>query len=145
MYVREVDGQELTLRVSGKLWMRSLVMSDVETKTEWSHLLGRGMKGQLKGKQLKAIVADMVTWSAWREEFPDTTVLDMRNTSRNYTRDFYRNGKEFVKNTVRVFFLNSFSLREEANLDILDLLNPRRNHTKHVSTPRRIRAPHFHL
>ncbi|MCP4508275.1 MAG: DUF3179 domain-containing protein, partial [Fuerstiella sp.] len=35
MYVREVDDRRLTLQVSGKLWMRSLVMSDVETKTEW--------------------------------------------------------------------------------------------------------------
>ena len=76
--------------------MRSLVMSDVETKTEWSHLLGRGMKGKLKGKTLEPIVTDMVTWAAWREEFPETTVLDMSNTSRNYTREFYKDPSRFV-------------------------------------------------
>lgn len=76
--------------------MRSLVMSDVETGTEWSHLLGRGMKGELKGKVLQPIVTDMLTWAAWREEFPETTVLAMRNTSRNYTKEFYRNADKFV-------------------------------------------------
>ena len=50
MYVRQVEEQTLTFRVSGKLWMRSLVMSDLETNTEWSHLLGRAMAGKLKGK-----------------------------------------------------------------------------------------------
>lgn len=76
--------------------MRSLVMSDVETNTEWSHLLGRGMNGELKGKELKPVVTDMVTWAAWREDFPRTTVLDMRNTTQNYTRDFYRDASRFV-------------------------------------------------
>lgn len=76
--------------------MRSLVMSDVETKTEWSHLLGRGMKGELKGKVLQPVVTDMVTWAAWREDFPETTVLDMSNTSRNYTSEFYRDPDRFV-------------------------------------------------
>ncbi len=96
MYVRQIDEQILTFRVSGKLWMRSLIMSDVETGTEWSHLLGRGMKGELQGRVLEPIVTDMVTWAAWREEFPETTVLDMPNTSQNYTRDFYRDPSRFV-------------------------------------------------
>jgi hypothetical protein len=96
VYVRQIDDQILTLRVSGKLWMRSLIMSDVETNTEWSHLLGRGMKGELKGRVLDPVVTDMVTWAAWREDFPETTVLDMPNTSQNYTRDFYRDSSRFV-------------------------------------------------
>lgn len=96
MYVRQIDDQVLTFRVSGKLWMRSLIMSDVETGTEWSHLLGRGMKGRLEGKELVPIIADMVTWAAWREDYPKTTVLDMRNTSQNYTRDFYHDTSRFV-------------------------------------------------
>ena len=48
MYVRQVNDLTLTFRVSGKLWNRSLIMSDVETRTEWSHLLGRAMAGKLK-------------------------------------------------------------------------------------------------
>ena len=57
--------------------MRSLIMSDVETNTEWSHLLGRGMAGTHKDKVLTSIVSDMVTWTAWRDQYPETTALDM--------------------------------------------------------------------
>lgn len=76
--------------------MRSLIMSDVETGTEWSHILGRGMKGKYKGHQLKVILTDMVTWDVWKQEFPETTVLNMSRTSKNYTREFYRRPHEFV-------------------------------------------------
>ena len=71
-------------------------MSDVETKTEWSHLLGRGMAGKLKGRELKPVITDMVTWSVWKDQYPDTTVLDMSRTSREYTRLFYRDPDRFV-------------------------------------------------
>lgn len=76
--------------------MRSLVMGDVETDSEWSHLLGRAMAGPLKGKTLDPIITDMVTWAVWRDEHPETTVLDMSRTSDNYTREFYRDPTRFV-------------------------------------------------
>ena len=96
MYVRELDGQELTFQVSGKLWMRSLIMYDAETRSEWSHLLGRAMAGQLKGKKLKPLITDMVTWSVWKKQHPDTTVLNMSRTDRNYTKDFYLKPSRFL-------------------------------------------------
>lgn len=96
MYDRTVDDRVLTFRVSGKLWMRSLVMGDAETESEWSHLLGRAMAGPLKGKTLDPIITDMVTWEAWHDEHPGTTVLDMSRTSNNYTREFYRDPTRFV-------------------------------------------------
>ena len=76
--------------------MRSLVMRDLETGSEWSHLLGASMAGKLKGQTLKPLITDMVTWEAWKAKHPDSTVLNMSNTSREYTRDFYRNPKQFV-------------------------------------------------
>jgi hypothetical protein len=76
--------------------MRSLVMSDVETDTEWAHLLGRAMAGKLKGKVLTPLVTDMVTWATWREQFPQTTLLNLPPTSQNYTREFYRDPNRFV-------------------------------------------------
>ena len=71
-------------------------MSDVETETEWSHLLGRGMAGKLKGKELVPIISDMVTWDVWRSEYPNTSALKMSRTSENYTREFYDNPTRFV-------------------------------------------------
>ena len=96
MYVRQVEDQELTLRVSGKLWMRSLVMSDLETGSEWAHLLGRAMKGPLRGKELKPLVSDMVTWAVWKETHPETTVMRMPARRTDYTSLFYRDPTRFV-------------------------------------------------
>jgi hypothetical protein len=48
VYATNVDKQKLTFCVSGQLWNRSLVMMDLETKSLWSHLLGRGMQGKHK-------------------------------------------------------------------------------------------------
>ncbi len=76
--------------------MRSLVMSDLETNTEWSHLLGRAMAGKLKGKTLQPLVTDMMTWGAWKAEFPQTTVLNMPRTSQAFSQDFYRDPAKFV-------------------------------------------------
>lgn len=89
MYVSEVDGQAFTFQVSGKLWMRSLVMRDIETGSEWAHLLGKAMAGPMKGARLKPIITDMVTWSVWKKQHPDTTVLQLKATSKNYTSQFY--------------------------------------------------------
>lgn len=96
MYVREIDDQILTLQVSGKLWMRSLVMRDVETGSEWAHLLGRSMEGKLKGKTLRPLITDMVTWQRWKQRYPETTVLDMSRTAEVFRKDFYRDRSRFV-------------------------------------------------
>lgn len=96
MYVRQVDDQKLTLQVSGKLWMRSLVMRDTETKTEWAHLPGRGMAGPLKDRKLKPLITDMVTWKAWRDAYPETTVLNMPPVTSQFTRSYYRAPQKFV-------------------------------------------------
>jgi len=76
--------------------MRSLVMSDLETETEWSHLLGRGMAGKLKNQALEPVVSDMVTWGSWLKAYPGTSVMDMKRTTENYSSDFYRDLERFV-------------------------------------------------
>lgn len=76
--------------------MRSLVMRDTETGTEWAHLLGKGMVGKLKDKELKPLITDMVTWKAWKERHPETTVLGMTPVTTAFTRSFYRSPEEFV-------------------------------------------------
>ena len=62
----------------------------------WSHILGEAMEGPLKGKDLKIIPADMLTWAAWKKEHPKTTVLNLRRTGRAYTRAFYQDPHRFV-------------------------------------------------
>lgn len=71
-------------------------MMDIETESLWSHILGEAMEGTLKGQLLKPISADMVTWGAWKREYPKTTVLNMSRTNRNFTAKFYGDPKRFV-------------------------------------------------
>ncbi len=98
VYASKVNGKQLTLCVSGKLWNRSLVMMDVETESLWSHILGEAMEGELKGARLKSIPADMLTWERWKQLHPKTTVLDMDATRFSvYTSAFYaRKPESFV-------------------------------------------------
>jgi len=78
------------------LWNRSLVIQDVETKSLWSHLLGKAMDGKLKGKTLKPIVSDMTTWSDWKTQHPKTTVLNMSRTAERYTRGMFLRPEMYV-------------------------------------------------
>ena len=41
------------------LWNRSLVMYDVETKSNWSHILGRAMDGEMKGTRLEMLPSEI--------------------------------------------------------------------------------------
>lgn len=78
------------------LWQRSLVMMDLETRSLWSHLLGRAMRGSLNGEELEMLPSVMTDWKTWRAEHPDTTVLSLSRTSRDYQRTFYRDPSQFV-------------------------------------------------
>lgn len=80
-------------------------MLDLETKSLWSHLLGRGMQGQHKGTLLKVIPSDIATWSAWKNEHPETTVLNLRRSSRQFVKDFYKEPRRFV-----VGFVGNFAM-----------------------------------
>lgn len=86
----------MTLQVSGMLWNRSLVMRDVETGSLWSHILGECMEGPLRGETLEIIPAVMTTWKKWVAKHPETSVLHLRRTSREYDREFYTRPERFV-------------------------------------------------
>lgn len=97
MYARDLpDGRVITLGVSGKLWNRSLVMYDPETKSLWSHILGKAMQGPLQGMELELIPSVMTDWAGWKEKHPETTVATLSRTSRNYIDRFHSARNRFV-------------------------------------------------
>ncbi len=69
---------ELTFGVSGKLIMNALVMYDRQTETLWSQFLGQAVEGQLAGESLEFVASQLVLWSVWKAEHPDTLVLDTK-------------------------------------------------------------------
>lgn len=75
MYTREVNGKELELGVSGKLYKDALVMFDRETGTLWTQVDGSALRGTLAGHRLVEIPAMQTTWKVWKTLHPDTLVL----------------------------------------------------------------------
>ena len=68
--------------MSGHLIMNSLVMYDHQTDSLWSQFLGEGVGGQFAGVNLKHISSQLVKWSAWKKQHPDTLVLDKLNSTK---------------------------------------------------------------
>ncbi len=97
MYTREVNGKELELRVSGKLYKDALVMMDRETGTLWTQVNGTALRGPLAGHHLVEVPAMQTTWRVWKRLHPDTLVLrkptGIRGSSyEDYAADPHRRG-----------------------------------------------------
>jgi Protein of unknown function (DUF3179) len=75
VYAREVEGQELTFGVSGKLIRNSLVMYDRESESLWSQILGESVSGDFLGAKLEFLPSWHTTWKAWKEMHPNTLAL----------------------------------------------------------------------
>ena len=75
MYSREINGEEYTFGVSGKLIMNVLVMYDRQTNTLWSQLLGEAVEGPLIGTQLEFLPSWQTTWQDWKTQHPNTLAL----------------------------------------------------------------------
>ena len=87
VYDREVDGETLTLGVSGQLWKESMVLYDVRTHSLWSHLLGEAKMGVLKGKRLRRLPSVLTDWESWCRDHPDSTVVLLPYQGKSYRRD----------------------------------------------------------
>ena len=78
------------------LWQRSLVMVDQETQSLWSHLLGKSMRGKLEGTVLETLPGTIMTWKAWKASYPNTTVLALDRTAREFVKEFHESPGRFV-------------------------------------------------
>ena len=76
---RRVEGETLTLRVSGKVVGGNLVMYDDKSRSLWLQKSGAALQGPLKGRYLKKLPASNVEagirWDEWRKGHPDSKVL----------------------------------------------------------------------
>jgi hypothetical protein len=92
-----MEGQKLTLIVSGMLWRNGLIMQDTETGSLWSHITGDALMGRHKGRTLSTVPVVQTTWSDWSRSHPDTKVLkksrEIRSSAyESYFRDPARTG-----------------------------------------------------
>lgn len=74
-YERTVAGSTLTFGVSGKLYLADLVLYDRETRSMWPQILGIAALGELKGQSLTPVPSSVVTFDAFRAQWPEGDVL----------------------------------------------------------------------
>ncbi|WP_132058672.1 DUF3179 domain-containing protein [Halorussus amylolyticus] len=75
VYDRRIDGRTLTFGVSGKLADDDLVMYDRETDSEWKQSSGKAIAGEYEGKRLHVRPGAIVSWTTFRERYPNGVVL----------------------------------------------------------------------
>jgi Protein of unknown function (DUF3179) len=69
-----VDGRVLHFHLAG-INNQNFIMRDEETGTWWQQVSGKAIQGPLKGKQLKSVFHDEISFSIWKREQPQGRVL----------------------------------------------------------------------
>jgi hypothetical protein len=88
---RRLDGQVLDFGTTGNLRNSDLVMYDRQTESWWQQAEGTAIVGQLTGRKLTFMPAQLVSWAEFKSAFPGGTVLS-RDTgfNRSYGRNPYQ-------------------------------------------------------
>ncbi len=87
-FERTVNGQVLDFGTTGRLRYSNLVMYDRQTETWWQQATGEAIVGELTGTHLRFLPAAIVSWEAFKTEYPHGKVLS-RETG--YSRPYGRN------------------------------------------------------
>jgi hypothetical protein len=95
IYSRLVGRRTLTFQTYG-LWNNTLAMRDVETKSIWSHLLGKAIKGPSQGTSLEIVPSVITDWRTWSQKFPNTTVAVFSRLTDRFSRESYSDPTQFV-------------------------------------------------
>ena len=79
-----VNGERLRFDLLG-LYKGVFLMRDRGTGSVWAHLDGFASQGPLAGRRLGFVSLPQMTWGEWRQQHPDTLVLDANTPwSANY-------------------------------------------------------------
>ncbi len=87
-FLRVVDGQTLRFGVSANLRISNMVMWDDLTESFWQQSTGEAIVGGMTGTQLEFLPLSIVSWSAFKESFPEGLALS-RDTGKR--RDYGTN------------------------------------------------------
>jgi len=75
VFRREVDGQVLDFGTTGRLRFSNLIMYDRQTESWWQQATGEAIVGQMTGKQLELLPANLISWQDFKETHPRGHVL----------------------------------------------------------------------
>ncbi|MHC4265023.1 MAG: DUF3179 domain-containing protein [Planctomycetota bacterium] len=85
---RTIDEQVEVFGVSGLLRQSNLLMYDKGTESLWQQVTGQAVVGDLIGKQLKPLAAQIISFEQFKSAYPEGLVL---SRSTGYARDYGRN------------------------------------------------------
>ncbi|MDX2040162.1 MAG: DUF3179 domain-containing protein [Acidobacteriota bacterium] len=85
---RTIDGRMHTFGVSGMLRKSDMVMYDRETESWWQQMLGEAIVGDLTGKKLAQLPAQIISFERFSETYQHGRVLSRETGHR---RDYGRN------------------------------------------------------
>ena len=74
MWETTVDGRVLHFHLAG-INNQNFIMKDEETGSWWQQVTGEAILGPLKGKRLKPVFMDELTFATWKREQPQGRVL----------------------------------------------------------------------
>jgi hypothetical protein len=69
-----VNGQKLNFSLAG-INNQNFIMRDAETGSWWQQISGEAIQGSLKGRKLREIFHDELTFGVWKRENPEGRVL----------------------------------------------------------------------
>jgi hypothetical protein len=85
---RRIDGKAFNFGVTGMLRHSDMVMFDRETESWWQQITGEAIVGDLTGRKLRQIPAQIVGFGQFATTFPNGTVVSKET---GHKRDYGRN------------------------------------------------------
>ncbi|MGH2403706.1 MAG: DUF3179 domain-containing protein [bacterium] len=90
VFDRRLDGRILDFGTTGKLRWSDLIMYDRQTESWWQQITGEAIVGELTGRRLSVLPAQIISWNAFRLSAPHGQVLSRRTGfQRPYGRNPY--------------------------------------------------------
>ncbi len=83
---RIIDGQLTTFGVSGLLYNSNLIPYDRLTRSYWSQMMTKGIKGLYADEPFELVAVVETTMKTWMEMYPDTKV---NSTNTGYSRVYH--------------------------------------------------------
>lgn len=91
VFSREFDGETLEFGVSGLLYNSDVLMFDRKTDSLWSQIKAEAVSGKYAGTEMEWLPGEQMTWSAWREKYPGSEVLNLETGhNRDYGKEAYQ-------------------------------------------------------
>jgi hypothetical protein len=88
-FVRELDGAEVEMGVSGLLHNNDLIMYDRKTESLWQQVTGKAIAGPKRGSRLEALPVTVSQWEDWSKAHPDAQVLALPAELKHYKKFVY--------------------------------------------------------